>query len=54
MPKPGQSHLEYLLLITVVTLAILYAARGCGPLQGGLESYFNQLHTQINQTLQGN
>lgn len=43
----AQSTLEYLLVLTVIILTLLFASRGGGgqpngPLRQGLENYFNQ------------
>ena len=52
MPK-AQSTLEYLLIVTVVLLALIYAARTGGPLRSGMENYFSGMETGISAAASG-
>ncbi len=47
--KQAQSILEYVLVLTVVLLAILAAiGSSSGPIRLGLENFFDQLGTMID------
>jgi len=39
--RKAQSTLEYILILTVTILALLYASRDRGPFKAGLGAYFN-------------
>lgn len=41
--QKAQSMLEYVLILTVIMLALLAAGRQNGPLQGGMNNYFNAM-----------
>ncbi len=48
MDNQAQSTLEYALILVVVIMAILYAARDSGPLRSGLDTYFNGMESAFS------
>ena len=48
---PGQSTVEYLLGLTTVLLALLYAARPGGPLQGGLKAILDGVQDHMRTSV---
>lgn len=47
MQKKAQSIIEYLLMITVAVLAIMYGVKG--PLKDALVNYFNSMQLTITK-----
>jgi len=44
----AQSTLEYTLILVVIIMAILYAARDSGPMRSGLDGYFNGMESAFS------
>lgn len=48
MNTSAQSTLEYALIMVVIIMAVLYAARDGGPLRSGLNGYFNGMESAFS------
>lgn len=48
MKNKAQSTLEYALILVVIIMAILYAARDSGPLRSGLDTYFDGMESAFS------
>ena len=49
MNTKAQSTLEYALILVVIIMAILYAARDSGPLRSGLDTYFDGMESAFSR-----
>lgn len=47
MSKAAQSIIEYVLIMVVIIMALLFATREGGPLRNGLSSYFEGMGSAI-------
>lgn len=47
MSRMAQSVIEYVLIMVVIIMALLFATREGGPLRNGLSSYFGAMGASI-------